>query len=274
MSLQDEGKVKNKINFSKQILAFLSSLALFILLVAVVFCVIYFGNGPISRNAHEGKTTDETITGESITGESEILSSQVKIFTDMGFGSGSIIEISDTEIVIVANQHLLADWNENGYVEFFNENKAFGQKFGGDEFYDVCFLSIPTENVDQETIDELSSVKMDFSGIISEDAADAGETSEDATYSGKASEDATDSIKVIDLFNDNQCYTGSVVEYSTYIYDIDKVMMLCKCEVHEGMSGAGVFDSNGVFWGIVEAGNDDGDMVVIGVEDIMKCLGE
>lgn len=264
MSLQDEGKVKNKINFSKQMLAFLSSLALFILLVAVVFCVIYFGNGPISRNTREGKTTDETITGESITGESEILSSQVKIFTDLGFGSGSIIEISDTEIVIVANQHLLADWNENGYVEFFNETKAFGQKFGGDEFYDVCFLSIPVENVDKETIDELSSVKMDFSGIISEDA----------TYSGKASEDATDSIKVIDLFNDNQCYTGSVVEYSTYIYDIDKVMMLCKCEVHEGMSGAGVFDSDGMFLGIVEAGNDSGDMVVIGVEDIMKCLGE
>ena len=104
---------------------------------------------------------------------------------------------------------------------------------------------------------------MYFRGTISEDAADVGETSENTA----------DTIAVLDLFNDNQCYTGSVVEYSTYIYDIDKVMMLCKCEVHEGMSGAGVFDSDGMLLGIVEAGNDSGDMVVIGVEDIMKCLG-
>lgn len=258
-----EEKVKSKINFQGRKFGFVSSVAMLILLAAVIFCAIYFGNGPLSKKTREAKTTDEKSIGEQITGNAEILSSQVKIFTDMGFGSGTILEISDTEIVIAANQHLLADWNENGYVEFFNETKAFGQKFGGDEFYDVCFLSIPVENVDKETIDELSAVKMDFRGIVSEDAADAGETSENTA----------DTIAVLDLFNDNQCYTGSVVEYSTYIYDIDKVMMLCKCEVHEGMSGAGVFDSGGMLLGIVEAGNDSGDMVVIGVEDIMKCLG-
>ena len=187
--------------------------------------------------------------------------SQVRIYTSKACGTGTIIEDNDTEILIVANLHLLIDWDENGYVVFADGQQAFGQIYGGDEDLDICFLSVPKVDITKKLGRKVKPAHIRYT-VDSENK----DKDKDEIMSGS-------DIYVYNLYADSKRpkqVWGKVVEASTYIYDIDKVLMLCKCEVESGMSGAGVFDEAGNLLGIVVGGSAENDMVAAPIDDIMK----
>ena len=187
--------------------------------------------------------------------------SQVRIYTSKACGTGTIIEDNDTEILIVANLHLLIDWDENGYVVFADGQQAFGQIYGGDEDLDICFLSVPKVDITKKLGRKVKPAHIRYT-VDSENK----DKDKDEIMSGS-------DIYVYNLYADSKRpkqVWGKVVEASTYIYDIDKVLMLCKCEVESGMSGAGVFDEDGNLLGIVVGGSAENDMVAAPIDDIMK----
>ena len=210
--------------------------------------------------------------------------SQVRIYTSKACGTGTIIEDNDTEILIVANLHLLIDWDENGYVVFADGQQAFGQIYGGDEDLDICFLSVPKVDITKKlgrkvkpahiryTVDSENKDKDKILSATVEDN-DKDVMSGTGKESNKDEIMAGSDIYVYNLYADSKRpkqVWGKVVEASTYIYDIDKVLMLCKCEVESGMSGAGVFDEAGNLLGIVVGGSAENDMVAAPIDDIMK----
>ena len=190
--------------------------------------------------------------------------SQVRIYTSKACGTGTIIEDNDTEILIVANLHLLIDWDENGYVVFADGQQAFGQIYGGDEDLDICFLSIPKADITKKLDRTVKPAHIRYT--VDSENKDK-DKDKDEIMSGS-------DIYVYNLYADSKRRPkqvwGKVVEASTYIYDIDKVLMLCKCEVESGMSGAGVFDEDGNLLGIVVGGSAENDMVAAPIDDIMK----
>lgn len=182
----------------------------------------------------------------------------VRIFTDKGCGSGVILEVTDDKVLVVSNLHVLSDWNENGVVEFMNGTRCFGQVFGADEDYDLCFLEIPrSELANADLYDYLKDESMQsFRKAINDNSMD---TVDFHTYY---------------LFGNSgaSCLHGKVSLKKEYIYELEKDMLIGKCETFEGMSGAPAFDDAGNLIGIICAGGDNDTVIIVAYEDIAKAL--
>lgn len=204
----------------------------------------------------------------------------VTIYTEGGYGSGVIIEINDEEIVVASNLHVLSDWNENGYVVFANSTKAFGQIFGADEARDVCFLSIPLEDVyreyGSEPVKELRAADFEESIGMNEafkESSDAGSGSDAAINASNDSGFDFYTYSVTE--NDNTVIEGRIVSRTTFFYELDRSLMEGRCaDIKEGMSGAPIFNEKNELCGIICAGGDNNIIACVGAEDIQKAYME
>ena len=187
------------------------------------------------------------------------LTTQVKIYTEGGYGTGTIIAKDEDEIILVSDHHVLSDWNENGKVVFYNGDEAFGQQFGGDAKLDLNFLSIPRENIPDKTFEGINQVDITYSPA---EVSSTKEGVQDRLF-----------ITIYDIFNDTE-NRGTIEETSTYIYDLDRILMYGHCKACEGMSGAGIFDEDDKCIGILLAGGEDDEIAAISNKDIIKCIGE
>lgn len=171
-------------------------------------------------------------------------SSCVYVCTKGGYGRGVILEVSDSEIVVATAHHVSSDWDEDGYIEFVDGTRAFGQRFGADEHYDVEFISVPIDEVSSDTIEKITPVSY-------------------------VNQNATKCIS----FSGDKVIKGDVISYDEFMYEFDKQMMYGRMKVDEGMSGAPIFDTKGQLLGMILAGNDEGDFAAVNSMDILKCLG-
>lgn len=170
----------------------------------------------------------------------------VYVCTNEGYGRGVVFEINNDEIVIATALHVSRDWGEGSYIRFVDGTRAFGQRFGADEYYDVEFISVPLTEALESTIEKLKTVRVD--------------------------EESKELPLECVCFDDEARIDGKVLSMDEYMYEFDKKMMYGNMKVGEGMSGAPVFDTSGNFLGLVLAGNENGVFAAVKYENIKKCL--
>ncbi len=82
-----------------------------------------------------------------------------------GAGSGIIISKSDTELLILTNNHVVENASELS-VQFINE-KSFDAKIKGtSERKDIAIISVPLKNLDNDTINSIKIATMGKSGSL------------------------------------------------------------------------------------------------------------
>lgn len=177
------------------------------------------------------------------------IGSCVKIFTNVGYGSGMIYCIGEDEIIIATAAHVLEGFDENARIEFVGGERTSGLLCEVDENADVGILSVPKDFLSVDTLEKINEVN------ITQDAFD-GEPS----YSEK---DFSKKCVMYNLFENNGIIKevcGDVTSMDEYVYDFDRHMLSgCNSEVTEGMSGGPIFDEEGFLLGMLLAGNAEGD---------------
>ncbi|MBD5135116.1 MAG: PDZ domain-containing protein [Lachnospiraceae bacterium] len=75
-------------------------------------------------------------------------------YESQGAGSGIIVGESDTELLIVTNQHVVSDADKLS-VQFVNGASVEASVRGENEKQDIAVISIPLKDIDKETIDSI-----------------------------------------------------------------------------------------------------------------------
>lgn len=81
----------------------------------------------------------------------------IRITNSVGYGSGFILEISDEEIIIGTNQHVVKS-QDTVDISFFDGTKVQGTVVDAIWDYDVAFVSVKTTDISQELLDKLYTV--------------------------------------------------------------------------------------------------------------------
>ncbi len=76
-----------------------------------------------------------------------------------GAGSGVIVSKSDTDIMILTNNHVVADATELS-VQFINEKSYDAKIVGTSDKKDVAVISVPISSIDNETLDAIKIATM------------------------------------------------------------------------------------------------------------------
>ena len=181
--------------------------------------------------------------------ESMMLGSCVKIYTNIGYGSGMVYCINDDEVIIATAAHVLEGFDENARIEFCNGQSSPGLLCDVDEILDVGIVSVLKSNVNEETLESIREVN------ITQDAFE-----QEPSY---ANQKCTEYCVMYDLFGENgiiKKVPGKVTSMSEYVYEYDR-HMLCglNADVTEGMSGCPIFTEDGHLLGMLQAGNSEGD---------------
>lgn len=165
---------------------------------------------------------------------SESIPTGVGIKAGNYMGCGSILSMSEEEIILVSCKHLL----QYGYdveVTFFDSSKALGQVTYLSDQFDVAFAKIEIKQIAPDTLVKLRYLKIDenrFSTLQEGDSMfllglEAG------GYSTR---------------------TGSIANPSEYFVEFNSFMIRNHCEGEPGMSGGGTFDENGNYLGLLVGG--------------------
>ncbi len=159
-------------------------------------------------------------------------------------GSGLVYQVSEDVVWIATAAHVLED------------------KAAADEIvlkYDDRELICERWMVDKET--DLSFLK------ISKQEAEALGLFCKAISTDKTGYDAlTEGMPVVArgyLAGSLTEYSGTLEEPWIYVEDFAQYMMVARCEVRQGMSGGGLYDSEGYFIGMICGGNEEGELVAV-----------
>lgn len=172
-----------------------------------------------------------------------VLCSAVRIFGNGYYGSGSIYEMTEDEIIIATNRHVLRDFDEESYVVFANGRCEGGRIMGCGEKADVGFVSVPAGNIPCEELLGLRSVRK---------RQEAFEEAEKNT-----------GFLVIDLscgMDGAVYFEGRVLDKQKYLVDYDMEMLYGDGRALPGMSGGGIFDFHGNYIGMLSGGTDQGEI--------------
>ncbi len=181
---------------------------------------------------------------------STVLGSCVRIQAQGHYGSGSIYELSDEEIIIVTNKHVLQYWNEDSYVTFFNGAVGSGRALNVSEQADVGFLSVNRAFLTDEETEGLFTVeKAQFPLLRGDD------------------------LYMIDLASDIWCpvtYEGQVLEPRKYLEDFGMEMLYGESAFKPGMSGCGVFNGEGKYVGMLTGGTQENEIAAVLLDVIVE----
>lgn len=179
----------------------------------------------------------------------EVLGSCVRIQAEGHHGSGSIYQLSEDEIIIVTNWHVLQYWNnEDSYVTFFNGAVGSGRVIAASEQDDIGFLSIQTAFLAAEELEELHAVNK------SDRILARGDT-----------------LYMVDMASDvwqPEVYEGQVLEPLRYLVEFETEMLYGESLFKPGMSGCGVFDEKGKYVGMLTAGTDQNEIAAVPLNTI------
>lgn len=75
---------------------------------------------------------------------------------DSSYGSGTIISKTDSEILILTSYHVV-EGGSSLYVTFNDNTNAEGTVKSADEAKDIAIVSVPTENIEADTLNNISA---------------------------------------------------------------------------------------------------------------------
>lgn len=166
-----------------------------------------------------------------------VMCSCVRVQGNNHYGSGSIFDFWDEDIIVVTNRHVIQYFDENSYVTFFDGRKAEAEVIGSSESYDVGFLAVPIEKLPEEVLYEYKSVRIDIS-----------------QYDKLTKNDCFFMIDMASDAANPQKYSGNVVEIRKYLSDYDAEMFYGDAYTKPGMSGCGLFDIYGNYIAMLSGG--------------------
>ncbi len=187
-----------------------------------------------------------------------ILCSCVRIQVNGYYGSGSIYQMLEDEIIIVTNRHVLQYWEEEGYVTFFNGAVSPAVLLGTSKVADVGFISVPTGGFTYEELLTFRNIRLPF-------LADKEGMTENTVEGQK--------IFLVNMAeNPGQPLReeGEIVSPLVYMEDFQMEMLYGKGNAIPGMSGSGVFDGCGQYLGMLTGGNLTGEIAAVPVSVIKK----
>jgi len=205
--------------------------------------------------AGKTKENDQTLAGQIVvqpvkeqTGSGQfpfenIQGCCVRVQTDGHHGSGIIYQMTEDEIVIATNRHVLQYWNEDSYVTFFNGAVGNGRAIALSEKTDLGFISVYTSFLTEE----------EREGLVKADQK-------------KELPGAGTKIYMVDMASDvwnPVIYEGEVLESKRYLEDFGMEMLYGEAASKPGMSGTGVFDAKGCFLGMLTGGTDANEIAAV-----------
>jgi len=151
----------------------------------------------------------------------------VKVAVGDSAGSGIIWRLTEDEVVIASAKHLLMQ-DVEAEVTFYNEETATAQVIGLSAQYDIGFLKVTSE-CEAQLAEALQPLELSL---------------QERTQSG---------TQVIQAAH-GESYEGEVLDY-LYIPEFGTEVLRTQCYSRAGMSGGGVFDTEGWLLGMIVGGD-------------------
>lgn len=186
-----------------------------------------------------------------------VLGSCVRIQGGGHYGSGNIYALTEDDIIIVTNRHVLEYFDGEGFVTFFNGRTADGRILGWGEEADVGFISVPAGPFPFEELLGLKSVRMrdgDCEGL-----------------------NASGSFFIVDAAGSPDSPVlceGRILDERKYLDDYGRDMLYGACWAVPGMSGSGIFDLYGNYIGILSGGTLQGEIAGVPADEIGEIYRE
>lgn len=205
----------------------------------------------------------------SLLGQAEVLSADqdgftgslaaaVEITAGNQYGRGVVYDRDEQGLILVTAGHVIPAATEADGISitFQDGQTAVCSGYALAAEADCAFLRVFMEDIPAEGQEDYQPVKKDRDQF-------------DALESGTG-------IFLADPRADNElgCHFAMVVENWIYVEDFSQHMMLLSGEAYAGMSGAGVFDEEGCFLGILCGGSDAGELAVLPYSVIETNYGE
>ena len=165
-------------------------------------------------------------------------------------GSGVIIGLDDEKLTIVTVAHLMEGFDQ-GIISFFSGKVGFADVSDIYPGKDLCFLTIKRTDMTEDFIETLTTAAYDL------DRYEALTRGDKVYITGSA-------VSVAANISE-----GTFVSRDYYVADFDMDMMFLYAAVMEGMSGSGVYDSDGYLVGILAGGSDADEAVCVSLKDII-----
>jgi len=182
----------------------------------------------------------------------KVLSGCVRIQTDGYYGSGNVFDVTEEEIIVITNKHVLQNFDENSCVLFRDRMSVQAEVLGVSDYYDVGFLRI--QRVDfKDTGATYQCVCTDLS-----------------RYEKLERNDAFFMVDVATDMDNPQMYMGEIIEKEKYLPDYHTEMLYGDAYARPGMSGAGLFDGYGNYIGILSGGTDYVEIAAVGIDKILE----
>lgn len=166
-----------------------------------------------------------------------ILCSCVRVKVDGHYGSGSIYLMTEDEIIIVTNRHVLQYYNEESYVTFYNGRVGNGKLLGISKEADVGFISIPIVGFSYEELLQYRNVRKNLKA-----------------YNDLKENDCFFLVDIASAVSEPEKYSGNIVDKKRYLEDFETEMLYGNAYAKPGMSGCGVFDGYGNYLGMLSGG--------------------
>lgn len=178
-------------------------------------------------------------------------------------GSGIIWEISDKEIVLMSNRHLMERGNTVDVS--FASGVYYPAKvvFLSDD-YDFALAEINKDEMDKEDLELLDAVSYES---YSEEDMVVGET----LFIISSKEYPADSVLESSLV-ETASYVETDMLYTSQYMMLGKLIGTETLSVEAGMSGSGVFNSKGDFVGIVAGGDGNKEYMMVPIWNILTGL--
>ncbi|WP_160559915.1 serine protease family protein [Parablautia muri] len=189
-----------------------------------------------------------------------VLRSCVRFQVKGHYGSGSIYKMTENEIILVTNRHVLQYWNEDSYVTFFNGRVSEGMALGVSDEADVGFVSISVEEFTYEELLFFREIRMEQQRI--------GNGAKDLEI---VIPEAGRKFFMVDMaseWNAPVMRQGEVVGAILFLEDFQAEMLYGKGDAIPGMSGCGVFDGHGYYLGMLSGGTLQSEIAAVPAQTI------
>lgn len=172
--------------------------------------------------------------------------SSVRIQGNGYYGSGSIFLMTEEEMIIVTNRHVLDYFDAGSYVTFYDGKQAKGNIIGSARKADVGFISISLSEFDYEELWQYRNVRK-----------------HDEVYDTLQKNDCFFMVDLANNIEDPVYYEGSVIDANKYLADFDMEMFYGDGYAVPGMSGSGIFDGYGNYLGILAGGTAECEIAAV-----------
>lgn len=204
----------------------------------------------ISISGCTGKTEELTTEKSKDVILSELRDVTVMINVSEDHASGVIIGADEETITIATVAHLMSGFSQ-GIVTFSDYKTAFANVVSCNEKEDICILKMNTSDFDAGYAKKIPVAQIDENKVAGLNAQDK------VIIVGSAVGVATNATE------------GTLADKDYYVPDFDLRMLYLYADVVPGMSGAGVYSTDGYLIGLIAGGSDNSEAVCIKLDSVL-----